>query len=650
MDLLKLFRRDKAPAFNDPTIWTTIANLGFGRQADVAEMADDLQDGMKHWNYVCLSLISKHIGATRWFITKGTDDDQKEIFEHPALDLLAFPNPNTNRREFMERSVLHLDLTGNCFWYIDRNLGKQVRRAWILRPDLVTVNVGEDGIINNYEYKPAPNKSIIYPLDSIIHIRHAGPYDEYYGISPMSSLRETFDLDANVRIFLNAFFGNMARPDILISVKSAMNELQRKRFADNWNQVFRGPEKAGKPAVLEGDATVTPLAYSNSEQQFKELSDWVRRCILNAYAIPEAMFDPSSNRATAFQADTTFNRECIIPRLEKFREGLDRLALNFDKGIAFAYENPVPKDREFDINRNIQYVNAGILTPNEVRIEEGYEPIEGGDELSGSAPPAFFAAESTAVQKVQPPDALASKWYAYVDKHKRREGPLRAAVSRAFDWDRREIKARLRSDKGVTKASNDPFPSMPEWIAAWKKLIGKDAWIAYEEFARATARGLGLDWDLDDPRVRAHFDKILDRGMADVLTTTRQKVSDIIAEQIEANASPDDIAKAIDTLIDGWQAGKSRAWTIARTETTKLSNAAIMDAGAEAEAETGQKVVKVWIAAVDERTRDSHLRVNGEEVALGQAFSNGLEYPGEGDDPAEVVNCRCTSEVQFAED
>jgi hypothetical protein len=56
----------------------------------------------------------------------------------------------------------------------------------------------------------------------------------------------------------------------------------------------------------------------------------------------------------------------------------------------------------------------------------------------------------------------------------------------------------------------------------------------------------------------------------------------------------------------------------------------------------GADVVKQWDAALDSRTRESHVAVDGEIRELDEAFSNGLMFPG---DPAggaaEVVNCRC---------
>lgn len=52
---------------------------------------------------------------------------------------------------------------------------------------------------------------------------------------------------------------------------------------------------------------------------------------------------------------------------------------------------------------------------------------------------------------------------------------------------------------------------------------------------------------------------------------------------------------------------------------------------------------KEWMATNDNRVRDSHAAINGEEQPTDELFSNGLMYPGDPNGaPAEVYNCRCT--------
>ena len=52
---------------------------------------------------------------------------------------------------------------------------------------------------------------------------------------------------------------------------------------------------------------------------------------------------------------------------------------------------------------------------------------------------------------------------------------------------------------------------------------------------------------------------------------------------------------------------------------------------------------KLWKAFHDARTRDSHIMLDNEIVAVDDAFSNGCRYPRDpGGAPGEICNCRCT--------
>ena len=57
--------------------------------------------------------------------------------------------------------------------------------------------------------------------------------------------------------------------------------------------------------------------------------------------------------------------------------------------------------------------------------------------------------------------------------------------------------------------------------------------------------------------------------------------------------------------------------------------------------EMGIEIQKEWVCTHDDRTRPSHLELDGERRDLDEEFSNGLQYPGDPDgDPSE-----CTTAV-----
>ena len=100
-----------------------------------------------------------------------------------------------------------------------------------------------------------------------------------------------------------------------------------------------------------------------------------------------------------------------------------------------------------------------------------------------------------------------------------------------------------------------------------------------------------------------------------------------------------------DLVTQNW----NRMKTFARTAITGAQNAGREQQMQEAE-EMGIKGKKKWIATLDDRTRDTHQELDGDEVAVGKPFKvmvkNKMEeimYPGDPNAlPCLVYNCRCT--------
>lgn len=118
----------------------------------------------------------------------------------------------------------------------------------------------------------------------------------------------------------------------------------------------------------------------------------------------------------------------------------------------------------------------------------------------------------------------------------------------------------------------------------------------------------------------------------------KKKIAGEISRGFAGSMSYAKIAANI-ALISGIP--KNNAMTIARTEMHRIQTKASMDTCYKAR-EKRAEVIKIWDSTLDSRTRDSHMRVDGEQKELEEKFSNGLLYPGDPNGPAaEVINCRC---------
>lgn len=127
-------------------------------------------------------------------------------------------------------------------------------------------------------------------------------------------------------------------------------------------------------------------------------------------------------------------------------------------------------------------------------------------------------------------------------------------------------------------------------------------------------------------------------GKKDLAWNRRHVVSAVTQGVLQGESMPA-VARRLRSVADMDFRASMRT---ARTAVTSAENAGRTDAYRRAEG-MGIRVRKQWLATLDQRTRHSHRRLDGETVGVDEAFSNGLMYPGDPEGPGgEVYNCRCT--------
>lgn len=123
----------------------------------------------------------------------------------------------------------------------------------------------------------------------------------------------------------------------------------------------------------------------------------------------------------------------------------------------------------------------------------------------------------------------------------------------------------------------------------------------------------------------------------------QKKVTGSVLQGIIQGESIDDIAKRI--ARDTAQQNRKAMIRYARTATTGAQNAGRMETMHRAQG-MGINVRKQWLATLDNRTRDSHRRLDGKEADVDEPFKSEfgkIMFPGDPHaHPADVYNCRCT--------
>ena len=121
------------------------------------------------------------------------------------------------------------------------------------------------------------------------------------------------------------------------------------------------------------------------------------------------------------------------------------------------------------------------------------------------------------------------------------------------------------------------------------------------------------------------------------LARVTSDLNQIITEGYTSGKGINVVANMLTRRFDQLSTWEARR--IARTEIHNSHNQGVMRIYNEVGVEYTQ-----WIAANDDRVRETHEEINGEIIPLGGTYSNGLQYPGDTDGPIEEwINCRCSN-------
>jgi len=154
--------------------------------------------------------------------------------------------------------------------------------------------------------------------------------------------------------------------------------------------------------------------------------------------------------------------------------------------------------------------------------------------------------------------------------------------------------------------------------------------------AEADKYNLGR-FTITEPRIQKWLDEKAFKFAEEVNKTTEDALREALKLGIQEGDTIDEISKRVADIFD--MAEDYRSERIARTEVVSSANRGAIAAYEESGVVKGLE----WITARDSDVRDSH-QIDGEIVNLGEAFSNGLLYPGDPSGAAEeVINCRCSA-------
>lgn len=331
----------------------------------------------------CARVLAETIGGLPLHLYKRDALGGKTIArEQPLYNVLHHtPNSWQTSFEWREQAMLHLCLHGNAYSELRAGLSGAVSELIPLHPSRMKVERVENGRLR-YVYTEPNGEKTVYTQDQIMHIRWLSN-DGVTGMVPVELARDAIGLARACEIHGASYFGNGARPGIVLETDNMIPPEAAAALRDNWERTHRGVDRSSKTAVLMGGLKAHELGGNNQESQFLESRRFQVEEICRLYRVPPHLVGDLSRSSFSNieQQSIDFVQHTLLPWLRRFETAFSR-DLIVDNATYFA-EFDTRGLLRGDASARASYYqtlwNLGVASVNEIRGWENLNPVENGD-------------------------------------------------------------------------------------------------------------------------------------------------------------------------------------------------------------------------------------------------------------------------------
>lgn len=302
----------------------------------------------------------------------GVGDNKREV---PLSSVIAAPFAELTQLDWRNQMQMSLGLRGNFYGQvIERDARGFPLQVMPINPDLVSVRRNsQTGVL---EYRVMGN---LIALDDVFHVRAFTQPGSPIGMNPIEVLRTTLSIAQSADQFYNQFFSNSAQPGGILSVPGDLEPDDARELKQQWTEMHGGLNSAHMPAVLSGGITWQQITMTMQDAQFIESRAFSHSEIGAIYRIPPHMMgiaDRSVQATDVEQQELSFERNTLVGWKRRHEIAMSSLLprgqyVEIDLSERAA-ANSLVRWQVHQIKRNV-----GVVTPEEIRHEEGYKPLEG---------------------------------------------------------------------------------------------------------------------------------------------------------------------------------------------------------------------------------------------------------------------------------
>jgi HK97 family phage portal protein len=335
--------------------------------------------------FTCVRVLAESFAILplRMYRPKVGGRGRTEVKDHWMVRLLTRqPNRFQNPFEWAEMLQGHVALRGNAYCEILEDGQGGIAELLPLHPDRVRV---EQLVSGDYRYAYTdPNGELRHlRRDQVWHLRGLSS-DGITGLNPIELHRETIGGALASQDYANRFFENDAKPTggWIEYPGNIQDKATREKLKEKVKEATSGANRH-KTMVLDQGMKYHEVGLTNKDSQFLESRGMSRTEICGLFRVAPHMAGDLTHATFSNIEQQSIDHWVVtmLPWVRRWQAALEQLlGPDSDLQVEYDFRQLLRGDSAARAQYLHNLVLDGIITRNEARAIEGYDPLEGLDE------------------------------------------------------------------------------------------------------------------------------------------------------------------------------------------------------------------------------------------------------------------------------
>lgn len=320
---------------------------------------------------------------------------------HPLWSILHdVPNPEQDKMCWFDMQVAFQCNWGNAYAEVQR-IGKDIVALWPIHPSRIpTCNIRRNpfGVDSWRHIVVGQPGEIIYwvrnddgtvtpiPASDMLHVPGILSTNGITGQSIVKYAANAIGIGQATEEHAGAFFKNGASYSLAIVSDKAVNKETAARLRASWQATYEGGANSYKTLILEDGMKPMPLSSEPEKSQLTLSRQFSVSEVARFWKVPPHMIGDltRSTNNNIEQQYLEFVIHSLGPWVERWEKALFRQLLSDEEKKTYLFKfNLNGMLRGDSAARSAFYqslFNMGVVSPNDIRELEDWNPVEGGDE------------------------------------------------------------------------------------------------------------------------------------------------------------------------------------------------------------------------------------------------------------------------------